>query len=827
VGALLAGFFLPTALGVGCSVYVAAGINLLIGVIALFVRDGPAPVTATPDREIRPAAAAGRHRLGAILVFVAAASGFGSLALEVVYIRMLSHRSEGSVYSFALMLVTFLLFLAAGSGVVAYWGDRVNPWRLLAWTQLAAVAAILVSQLLYLFIPLLAAFSEQDTLTTRLLKLGLGSAVVLGPPVLLIGVVLPCAWKIAGGSSTQIGARVGMLSAVNTLAAVAGSLVTGFVCLPWLGLGGATLLVAGIYALLAMSGFWSGFTGFGRWAGCLASVALVGVWYLVGAWQVNLQPLAEGETLLSYRDGETASVAVIQQRSGHRVLQMNHEYVLGSTASVDREVRQGRIPLLLHPQPDRVALIGVGTGMTASAVKDFPVKRVVAVELVPGVAAAQPYFQPWNRSFDADPRVELVVEDGRNYLLGTSEQFDVIISDLFVPWHAGTGDLYTVEHFQVARRRLAPGGVFAQWLPCYQLTVDELRTISASLLEAFPASTLWRNDFHTEFPILCLVGYRDGLAIDPARVAAACERLAETKRPPAPMLSSPAGLQMLYVCGDAALRDWVRGAPLNTDDRPSIEYTTPRSLFEHRQKSLASMHELIAGFRPRRWCYRETLAPDRRVDQVFRAADLMQDANRAMSRNNFEQEFRCLTELVDVAGDVRGVGIHVLQVAARYRGRHMSERSNVLLAALAAYPKPLLGVLVGLAEARRAEGNDAEAIMLLERAVGQAPKHPTIRRSLVELLKGAGRFEEAEPHLRHLLGTKPNDPYLRLDLVHVLDRQGKVEDARRQMAEFKRRWDGQNRKTVWQYLRTLELGDYVEESPPGPPVDQPDVKDDD
>jgi len=808
-GALLAGFYLPLAVGVRASVYLAAGINLAVGTVALLLGEQPQDRPAEkPDADASQRALARRPGPALLLLAAAAISGFGTLALEVFYLRLLSQGTENSVYSFGTMLVLFLLFLAAGSAVVARWLDRVDPWRFLAWTQLAAVAAIGISVPLFSWVAEQGLFAGRDPLSTRLLRLALASGAILGLPILLTGVVLPTTWKMASRGTAEVGRGVGQLAAVNTLAAVCGSLVAGFLLLPRLGLRSSVLVVVSLYALLAMIAFVRGYRGGRRrWlagAGCALAVACC---FLPG---VGGQPLQSGERLLSYHDGESATVAVVERPGGHRLLKMNHEYVLGSTAAAVREVRQGRLPLLLHARPERVALIGVATGITASAVLDFPVKRVVALELVPGVVDALPLFADWNRSFYKDPRVELVVADGRNYLLGTRAEFDVIISDLFVPWRAGTGDLYTVEHFEVVRRRLAPGGIFAQWLPGYQLSVGQLRTICHSLAEVFPAVTLWRNDFHPDQPPLAVVAYRDGPVLDAASVRAGCRRLAKVARPPAPLLSDPVGVELLYVCGDAALRNWASGAALNTDDFPIIEYTTPASSFRRARELLPPLRELLAGFRPRSWCYPQLPAPDRPIDEVLHAADLMLDANAARGEQNFEVEFRLVKQLAELLGDVRGSADFVTNVASRYRERQMTARSDELLDALVGYPAPPVAALVALAKSKRLDGRDAEATALLERAVDQAPDHRPLRRRLVDLLIDQHQYARAEPHLRHLVKDHPDDPRQRLLLAHVLDQQRKTSAAANQIKQFQQRWDGTDREAIWNYLRSLKLGLYVD-----------------
>jgi spermidine synthase len=813
-GALLAGIFLPIWIGIQNSIWLAAGMNMAIGLAALLIAGAldvrvPAAEEVFAQGETR--AARGRPSRG--LVALAAASGFGVLALEVLYVRILSQQTEGSVYSFSLMLAIVLFFLALGALVVARWLDRTDPWRLLSWTQLVAAACIPATPLLVELVKVLIESPLSVPIAVRLVLYGLGVAAVLGPPVTLIGVVLPATWKIATESPSMVGGQVGVLSAVNTLAGVGGALAAGFLLLPSVGLTGSILIVAAIYAALAMTGFWLGHRGPVRWVGLAACpLAIVG-WYFLGAANRNLHPLPRGTKLISYHDGEGATVAVAERGDGQRMLWMNHRYLLGSSTALASELGQGRLPLALHASPERVALVGVATGITASAVLDFPpVKRVVAMEIIPGVADAAAYFNSWNRSVFADPRVEMVVADGRNHLLGTRETFDVIISDLFVPWHAGTGDLYTVEHFRICRERLAPGGIFAQWLPGWQLSAEELRVVTASLLEVFPAVTLWRNDFSTGQPVLALIAYRDNARIDAGAVSRVCQRLGNIEGPRAAFLGNVLGLHMLYVCGDAQLRDWADGAPLNTDDRPTIEYSAPRSRYRQGRPRGPLMFEFLGQFRPRRWSYDERILDEPSLSRALEAADRMHDAQVAMLKNNFVEEFAHLEHLIELAGDVPAVAEHIVSVSARYRSRRMTDRSDKLLSALAERPDPPISALLALADARRLDGQHQQAIALLERAAHSAPDRLPIHRELVDLLTGAKQFTEAQAHLERLVASAPDDPFLRLELAHNFDQQGKSSEASHEVDEFRRRWNGENRQGVWRYLRSLELGKYVDQS---------------
>jgi spermidine synthase len=256
-------------------------------------------------------------------------------------------------------------------------------------------------------------------------------------------------------------------------------------------------------------------------------------------------------------------------------MRLDNYYVLGSSAAATNERRQGLLPLLLHPDPRRVAFIGLATGITASAGPALGVQETTVVELVPEVAgAARTYFATWNGQLLERPDVRLVLDDGRRYLAANRDGFDVIVSDLFIPWHASAGNLYAREMYETVARRLAPGGVFCQWLPLYQLTREEFDTIVHTFLTVFPQASLWRGDFYPDRPIVGLMGQLTPRPIDFARLSERLLRLPAWSRDA--LLASPRGLFMLYTGNLTSVADLFATAPLNTDDRPIIEFLAPR-----------------------------------------------------------------------------------------------------------------------------------------------------------------------------------------------------------------------------------------------------------
>jgi len=279
--------------------------------------------------------------------------------------------------------------------------------------------------------------------------------------------------------------------------------------------------------------------------------------------------LANGETALDIETTPAAVVAVVQ-RDGERLIRIDNHYALGGTAERVHQERQAHLPLVLAPNAKSVAYVGSATGISAGGALAHPIASLHLVEIVPGVArAAEHFFGDANRDVYRDPRTHVVLDDARNFIRATRERFDVIIADLFVPWQAGTGSLYTREHFEAVRAHLEPGGLFCQWLPLYQLSEEELRVITATFLDVFPNAALFRGDFYGSFPIAALVGFT-GDAPKPEEIAVAARRLAAagvTDR----WVIDPAGVWSLYVGPLAPFADAWASDPRNTDNWPVIE----------------------------------------------------------------------------------------------------------------------------------------------------------------------------------------------------------------------------------------------------------------
>lgn len=594
-GALVAGFFLPPVLGFRGTCLFAAAVNALIAGLGFGLSQRSAPRRAEAAAAGRPAEASWRE-----LTAVAAVSGFAAVGLEVLWTVMFAQVLHNSVYSFAIIMATFL-FALAGGGILAYrlTASGGSPAALLS--ILATSAGLAVALTPFLFHRLtrgLRYVAASAGWADYLANVGALAAAVMLVPGVLMGTVFPYVFCLARGAPYAPGELIGRLTAANTIGAVVGSLTAGFVAVPWLGVWGSIRTAAALYLLLAIvvarsaSAAARGWTLFAPAVGLLLTITVLDPSRLPKV----LIDRGRGEVLLDVAESGAGIVAVVE-RAGHRYLKVDNYYSLGGTASQRYEQTQGDLPLLLHPQPRSALFIGVGTGITAGAALSHPVERVTAVELLPDVAAAaRRYFAANNNGLFTDSRSAVVVGDGRQYLLARAERYDVIVGDLFVPWHAGESGLYTREQFELARARLAPGGLFAQWLPLYQLTREDTAIIVRTMLSVFPTVTLWRGDFLPNRPIVALIGSQRSF-LD---VAALVERFRIRRGASRVERETALGMIGLFYAGNlGAVSALFEGYPVNTDDRPIITYRAPVAQRQQRvgRAAFFTSDELMAWYR--------------------------------------------------------------------------------------------------------------------------------------------------------------------------------------------------------------------------------------
>lgn len=605
-GATLAGFFLPLWIGFTATCAGAIATTAAIAIAAfLLSRNPPAPDDWQPAAVKKSRKTGGKkpppkvgHREMTTgrraVMLVCFLSGFGVLALEVLWTRMFAQVLENSVYTFAAILVIVLVCLAAGSLVSSRLARLKVPASLMlaVLTLLGGIAVLLTP---FVFMKLTDSFQilvSEGSWTSYVLLIFKTGFLTVGPPALLLGTIFPFLMKAEEKHAVSAGQSLGRLAAVNTVGAIVGATACGFFFLETFGMWRTMQLIALVYlvAALVIPVDWNRKGVAVKAAGVLSLLLLFGWLDPTSLPVTSVDQMRHKEKVLETWEGSDCTVAATRDRYGIS-LKINSHYNLGSTGAFMQEKLQADIPLMIYPETEDVFFLGMGTGITAGSALDeqFKVKRVVTCELVPEVITAAQKYMTDIGGFDftgglfSDPRSAILAEDGRHYLMASGDRFDMVNSDLFVPFRSGAGSLYSKEHFDSVKKSLKPGGVFVQWLPLYQVTENEFSIIAKTMLEVFDQVSLWRNNFQPGDEVFAFVGHKDGAPLPASAIDASAQKfmaIAGKNHYDLQQLALPLNAQtILFFYGGnlTECKELFADYPVNSDDKPVIEYMAPRS----------------------------------------------------------------------------------------------------------------------------------------------------------------------------------------------------------------------------------------------------------
>ena len=601
VGALLAGFVLIPMIGLTAAFRLAAALNALVGIVALAaaakadpavhvdrravdLERGGAPPTG-PDTTAAVAEASVWTRRGVLVVF--AISGAVSLALEVLWFRVLVIFLRPTTYSFTLMLATVLAGIALGSYLsssILRRGRHLIAW--LAALELG-IAVLALSSFQGLGLTVYSMNWLRETLTgsptlAYLSPLLVASLLAILPTALLLGMAFPIGLRIWAGAATDDGRAAklaGIFYAVNVCGAIVGAAGAGFVLIPRLGSTGTLLALSTLTlasGLLLVGPVWQTSR---RFAVAITSAALAAFALLAAIetdpFEVALMHFHHNERRIWREEGVQTSVAIHERRTGPRVQdRMRIMYLDGMHQSNDTRAtvfghsRIGFLPTALHPDPRRALVVGLGAGTTPGAIAAFPGVDVDVVELSGTVVKGAHYFRFANQGVLDRPNVHLRVDDGRNFLLlSRPAQYDIITADVILPRHAGAANVYSVQYFELVKRALKDDGIVLQWNGGD--TASEYALILRTFRQVFPDMTLWGDGslmVGTKRPLtIDLDAYRSKLA-DPA-IRKVLERY---------NLDREDKLLKQFVAAPDDVRRLVGDGPVTTDDHPLVEYFLSR-----------------------------------------------------------------------------------------------------------------------------------------------------------------------------------------------------------------------------------------------------------
>jgi len=621
-GVAIAGFFAIPALGLWRTAALAAALDLSVVAAIFLARPSPPPkaeggampegtvsfASRVPDGIARPSAAAASSAHWILPVF--AISGFTAILYEVAWTRILAVPFGGMVYAFSAILAIYLIGLAAGAAVATRLLRKVGA-AVVVFGALQALLAATVALGTKLFERLpywqaeAIAWSMGSTAKLLWAEAGIAARIIL-PPALVLGALFPTAVAVYQRRGREAGASVGAVYAANTVGSIAGSLATAFLLIPWIGTLHSILLAGALNAAIAAGALLAGEgPAFRRRlaAGAVVLSAVAFALFALPRWNPERMSLgfvrllrahwfggreltrrtidkistSDVEKLLFYKEGRAAAVTVLETGE-RRALLINGktDATTGVGEDMAQQVMVGQMPLLLAPDASHVCVVGYGSGVTTRAVLTHDVDDVLTVELEGAVIEAAPFFRVDAGDPLGDPRHRLLIEDAGTYLRSTRQMYDVIISEPSNLWIAGMADLFTEEFYRTAARKLRPGGIFCQWVQCYQTSPQTLETIFRTLATRFPYGQLFFVDGSADLIILASPDQEVGLDLD--RIAAAWNNPTVAAQLARVGVASPADLLRFYRGRlDRAVKAAGEG-PTNTDDNGWLEHRAPGDL---------------------------------------------------------------------------------------------------------------------------------------------------------------------------------------------------------------------------------------------------------
>ena len=685
VGCAAAGFGLLPVVGLSKSTLAAALLNISAGGVAILAagaqhRDPKAAAPLRADLPGQDATLGPPVTIGPrMLLVLYGLSGFAAMAYQVAWTRALILSMGASTYAFSAIVACFILGLGLGSLLIAPWVRKIrDPLSVAGGLEGGiALSALLV-------VPL---FGEMPGLVQRLansLEATFASVLtvevlsVLGlliVPTLCMGALLPliCSAYEASrfseasarggdGASSAAGRSVGAVYASNTLGTILGAAVTGFVLIPWsivgmqrtIALASVLSAAIGTVFVLRSSRRRAGRTRAAVAVGWVAVVVLLAVtdpWsraVMVSGPYLGRSGATQTEVLF-YREGIDTTVAVTGEGDNLALRINGKPDASNGVQDMHTQILLGQIPMLLKPDARRVGIIGLGAGVTAAAVLAHPVESVDVVEISSAVVEAADHFTEANRHALDDPRLRIHRADGRNFLLLSDRKYDVIISEPSNPWISGIANLFTAEFFEIARSRLAPGGIHAQWIHAYSMEVDDFAAIIATMAHVFGHVQLWG----TGFDDYVILGSDQPIVVDIEGLYLAVGRPEVNAMLSSIFINDPMQMAHYYMADAADLETWLEGNEPLVDDRPRLEFSAPRYLvkgmaLEIDWHLLSPEDTLELAGNPRTMLnreFRETVLRGREAKRY------LYDARAAYQRGDYEEIFDAVPQAAANAPD--------------------------------------------------------------------------------------------------------------------------------------------------------------------------------
>ena len=749
MGCAAAGFLLLPTLGLRLTIQFGAALNILCGIAVALL---PIARNRLPRLDQDSEQFGNQHKTVTerftaahlpitVLFFSVGFVALGSEVLWTRYLRLLTR--QNNVHTYTLTLTVVLVGIVLGSFLASRLFDRSTPRaRYFGLFQILTGLLVLIAMTL-----------PQSFWSGVKNELGMYFLLLLLPAV-LSGASFPLAVRMVVENASRASIGTGRMAAINTLGGILGSLLIGFVGLPIFGIKVSLLFITGVSLLTGfVAWFWVDKTFSPRFRGGAVAGALL-IWLCIpfaSGVRIPEDFLADGRQLVAFREGFDGNLAVIRRDEEWIELEIDRWWQ-GSNLK-NQQVVGAHIPMLLHPNPKRVLVVGAGTGQTPSRFLMYDIDRLDCVDIEPTL------FEFIRRHFDSewmeDERVKLIGEDGLNYLNHSDAMYDVIGIEVGQIFRPGIAFFYTTDFYHRSRQRLHPGGLLTQLVSIPSLTTDQFRGVIKTFLDAFPQSFLWYNSSD-----LLLIGVNDAdfkisrTTLQPLwsnEVVHRDLRYTFWGGPQHWLNWLPVFLGG-YLAGPNELADLASGAQLYRDDLPVLDYATSLDYItqtneipivkDHLLKHTGALDEVTAF----------TLSPEE-------ASAIEGVRKKNLGAIIAEALIRRVELLMLSRDDAADEAITLLSEAVRWNPDHF--QANRMLA----------DVLIGQGQNRAAGRHYVEANRI-------RPEDPHVLHGIAHTLYRLNRIEAAIPYYRASLRLRPNHAETHNHLGLALAKRGNLVEAR-------------------------------------------------
>jgi predicted membrane-bound spermidine synthase len=607
MGAVSAGFFFLPTFGLSATMRIMGVVNVIAGLLfVLLARTVRAmgenqQVTATPEKVDSKPANFWTY------VTLAAAGGFVSITLQTALVRIVALSLGASVYAFSIVVSAFILVLALGAWGIA---ERRVIRLTLYENQLLLVVGVAA---LYIGLPYLPysvhvfrtlLTNQPPTFLVYYCVVFVGLVLLLLIPVGSLGAALPLLFRESRDRQDSLGTRVGALYGANTIGCVCGAIVGGYLSFLVLNLDGVwrgCMIVAALMLVLL------GRTSKARLA--VGAFALVLPLMLPG-WQRHVfgrglfrissptngtyrgftefyKAFNTNYKVRGYKDDPNSTICVTESKEGDLSILVNGKSD-GNTLGGDRVTTKlmAHLPALLQDSTSgKAAVVGFGTGITVGSLAKYDdISSIDILEISSAVREFAPLFDPHNSGASKSDKIHWNMGDAYRFLIETQNKYAVIASEPSNPWVGGVERLYSKEFYQLAREKLAPGGIYAQWFHTYSVSETTLAMVLRTFKESFPETHLFERGSD-----VVLIGANEKLEarhLDLMRRRFTSSAIADDLKDIGIVLMNDLLLSEAWVPWDG-----LSGSEIHTLDKPKLSYKAGRDFFLHYDSGVSELGE--------------------------------------------------------------------------------------------------------------------------------------------------------------------------------------------------------------------------------------------